>query len=58
MTGVADVEPAGQEYPAEHSPVQAEEVRPLDAPYLPASHTVHVPKVPSLYVPGGHIACG
>ena len=36
MDWVGDVEPVGQRYPAMHSPVHADDVRPKEEPYLPA----------------------
>ena len=37
------VEPARHQEPAEHCPEQAEVIKPLIAPYLPAAHSVAVP---------------
>ena len=48
-TAVGDVEPAGQAYPAVHTPHCKGDVSPVDALYRPAGHgPLHV----ALYSPG------
>ena len=55
LTAVALVEPAGQAYPAAHTPLQLLLDRPVAAPKTPAGHNVHIvaPRA-SLYCPMGH----
>jgi hypothetical protein len=59
MEAVADVEPAGQAYPALQFPEQAAVVRPVVAPYLPAlhgpEHTDDVNAVAMPYCPAGQL---
>jgi hypothetical protein len=51
-TSVAEVELAGQKYPAEQSPEQADVDKPGTAPYRPAAHTLTTPS--TQYDPCGH----
>jgi hypothetical protein len=57
--GVADVEPAGQAYPAVHGPLHAAVVRPVVAPYAPGGHAsvqlYTVKPVVLPYRPGGQL---
>jgi hypothetical protein len=51
---VALVEAAGQVYPALHSPLQLAEGMAADAPYSPATQSVHTLAPVKLYRPAGH----
>ena len=53
---VALVEAAGQVYPALHSPLQLAEGMAADAPYSPATQSVHTLAPVKLYRPAGHTA--
>jgi hypothetical protein len=51
---VADVEPAGQTYPAVQGPLQAAEPNAAVAPYRPAAHWVQEPAPAREYWPAAH----
>lgn len=55
MDPVALVVPAAHAYPAGHSPVQLEFVRPLVSPKRPGAHMLHTEAPAAAYVPGAQM---
>ncbi len=48
------MDPAAHAYPATQLPVHPAVVSPAVDPYSPATHSVHTPDPPTLYLPGAH----
>jgi hypothetical protein len=48
------VDPVAHAYPATQLPVHPAVVSPAVDPYSPATHSVHTPDPPTLYLPGAH----